>query len=361
MTEWNLHDWAVVVLPSAALIIALLNWRMPRHPRDDTNREPSGYELYPGKEFPTVHAASGIPTLQQLTEGMQLDSERLGVAERLYETGLTQFNHYVNNMDCVIERSRHLMSNLANCLSRAEVDLAECIGNRMAAGGTDDQYRAVRAKYDSLVPQAQIYAQHKRREVDALRRIARDLEKDVPRTDYTSVKSRIASGVVTLESVMSELPIPWQGIRSLNNRPERPEARGKPPRRTFLHMEVMTETGLFEDRHAEKDGDWIISDRHDLMVPFQKPIPIFELRALGKPPVPKGEVVVISRDPTSEWDTEFWRQGGRLDQVYLRAKNGESPEQLWSAYRRRIIRKVGWAFAGAVAMVDVAILAAKYL
>ena len=290
-----------------------------------------------------------------------MDSERLGVAERLYETGLTQFNHYVNSRDGVIERSRHLMTNLANSLSQSEVDLAECIGVRMAAGGTNDQYRAVQAQYDSLVPQAQIYAQHKRREVDALRRIARDLEKNVPRTDYTSVKARIASGVVNLESVMSELPIPWQGIRSLNNRPERPEARGKPPRRTFLHMEVMTATGLFEDRHAEKDGDWIISNKHGLMLPFQKPVPIFELRVEGKPPVPKGEAVVISQDPTSDWDTEFWRQGGRVDQVYLRAKNGESPEQLWSAYKRRIIRNVGWAFAGAIAMVDAAIFAAKYL
>ena len=296
-----------------------------------------------------------------MTEDMQLDSERLGAAERLYESGLARFNHYVNNRDGVIERSRQLMSGVANSLSQSELALAECIGVQMAMDGTDDQKTAVQAQYDDLGPQAQIYAQHKRREVDALRRIARDLEKDVPRTDYTALKARIASGAVTLDSVLSELPIPWQEIRSLSNRAERPRVRGKPPRRTFFHVEFMMATGLFEDRHAEKDGDWIISKKHGLMAPFQEPIPLYEQREEGKPPVRKGEVIVISRDPSSEWDTEFWRQGGRLDQVYLRAKNGESPEQLRSAYRSQMIRRLGWALAGALIILNVALVAAKYV
>ena len=187
------------------------------------------------------------------------------------------------------------------------------------------------------------------------------MEKNVPRTDYTALKARIASGAVTLDAVMSELPIPWQEIRSLNNRTKRPKVTGKPPRRTFFHVEFMTTTGLFEDRHAEKDGDWIISSKHGLMAPFREPIPIYEQREEGKPPVRKGEVIVISQDPSSEWDTEFWRQGGRLDQVYQRAKKGESPEQLRIAYRRQIIRRLGWALAGALTIANVAIVAAKYL
>ena len=361
MTEWTLFEWLVLVLAGAAVIIALLNWRMPRHPRDDTYRQLPRYKLYPGKEFPTVHVSNGIPTLQQLTEDMQLDSERLGIAERLYESGLAQFNHYVNNRDSVIERSRQLMSDLANSLSQPELALAESIGVCMTMEGADDEKTAVQEQYDNLSPQAQIYAQHKRREVDALRRIARDLEKDVPRTDYTALKARIASGAVTLDSVVSELPNPWQEIRSLNNRAERARVTRKPPRRTFFHVEFVTAMGLSEDRHAEKDGDWIISRKHGLMSPFQEPVPIYELREENKPPVRKGEVIVISQDPSSEWDTEFWRRGGRLDQVYLRAKYGESPEQLRRAYRGQIIRRLGWALAGSLTLANVALVAAKYL
>ena len=152
MTEWTLYEWLIVVLGGAAVIIALLNWRWPRHHRGDINRELPRYELFPGREFPTVHSSNGIPTLQQLTEDMQLDSERLGIAERLYESGLARFNHYVNNRDGVIERSRQLISDLANSLSQSELAMAECIGVRMAMDGTEDQKTAVQAQYDDLPP-----------------------------------------------------------------------------------------------------------------------------------------------------------------------------------------------------------------
>ena len=102
MTEWTLYQWLIAVLGAAAVIIALLNWRWPRNQRRDIDEEPPRYELYPGREFPKVHSSNGIRTLQQLTEGMQLDSERLGNAERLYESGLARFNHYINNMDGII-------------------------------------------------------------------------------------------------------------------------------------------------------------------------------------------------------------------------------------------------------------------
>ena len=362
MPEWTLHQWLVVALPATAIIIALLAWRMPRHSEDFSSREATRFRLYPGKEFPAIHATNGIPTFRQLMEGIEVDPKRLGIAERLYEAGLAQFNHYVNNRDGVIETSRGQMTNLANSLSQSEVALAESIGISMAADGDDDQREALQAQYDDLAPQAQIYAQHKRQEIDALRRIARDLEKNVPGTDYMSVKARIASGDVTLDSVMTELPVSWQDLRTLNKRVERPKPRGKPPKRKFLHvMFMMQAKGLLEDKHAEKDGEWIISDKHDLMVPYQEPVPRYEHIEPDKPPVQKGEIVVFNQNPTSEWVTEFWRQGGRLDQVYLRAKNGMSPEQLWSAYRRRLIRNVGWVFAGVAALVDVAIIMAIYL
>ena len=362
MPEWTLHEWLVVALPVAALAVALLVWRLPKPSKNEITREPRRFELYPSKEFPEIHATNGVPALQQLTDDLELDARRLGVAERLYAAGLAQFNHYVNSRERVIEESRAQMTNLANFLNQSEIALAESVGISLATDNHPGRKAEVQAQYSEMSPQAQIYAQHKRSEIDALRRIARDLEKNVPRTDYTSVKARIASGNVKLSSVMSELPISWQDIRTLNDKFERPKITGKPPKREFLHVTfIMRQKGLLEDKRAEKDGDWIISDKHDMMVPYQDPVPRFELKEWGEHPVQKGEIVIINQDPTSEWDTEFWRQGGRLDQVYLRAKSGMAPDQLWSAYRRRLIRKAAWIFAGVMAMVNLAIVVAKYL
>ena len=357
---WTSFEWVMVFLGAASLIVAILILRISRGGRDDINRAPPRYYLFSDVDSSKIQSTSGIPTLPQLTERMELDSKRRGSAERLYEIGLAQFNHHVNNQDGVLEASRQCMASLANSLSQSELALAESIGVTLASDCADDQKVAVQPQYDDLTPQAQIYAQQRRMEVDALKRIARDLEKNVPRTDYTSVKARIASGAVSLDSIMSELPIPWQAIRTLNERVERRNAKGKPPKRKFLHVSFLTATGELEDRRAERDGDWIVSTKHGLTVPYQEPIPIYEMRAEGKLPVQMSEVIVISSDPTSEWETEFWRQGGRLDQTYLRAKNGQSPEQLRSAYRRRIVRKVGWALAGTAGAVDIVIIATRF-
>ena len=175
MPEWTLHQWLVVALPATAIIIALLAWRMPRQSEDFSSRKATKFRLYPGKEFPAIHATNGIPTLRQLMEGIEVGPKRLGIAERLYEAGLAQFNHYVNNRDGVIETSRGQMTNLTNYLSQSEVALAERIGTSMASDSDDDQREALQAQYDDLAPRAQIYAQYKRQEIDALRRIARDL------------------------------------------------------------------------------------------------------------------------------------------------------------------------------------------
>lgn len=362
MPEWTLYEWLVVVLTTTTAVVAVLAWRLPKQGEGFSSEETTKFRLYPGKELPAIHAANGIPTLRQLMEGIEADPKMLGVAEHLYQAGLAQFNHYVNNRDGVIETSRGQMANLTNCLDQSEVALAESIGISMASDEDDDQREVLRAQYDDLAPQAQIYAQHKRQEIDALARIARDLEKDVPRTDYTSVKARIASGAVTLDSVMSELPVFWQDLRTLNKRVESPKPRGKPPKRKFLRVIFLSQAdGLLEDKRAQRDGEWIVSDKHGLMFPYQEPVPIYEHIEEGKSPVQKGEVVVFCQNPTSEWATEYWRQGGRLDQLYIRAKNGMSPEQLWGAYRRRLIRNFGWGLAGGITLLDIAIIVVRYL
>ena len=192
-----------------------------------------------------------------------------------------------------------------------------------------------------------------------MRRIARDLETNTPRTDYTSVKARIASGGAKLESVLSELPVAWQDIRTLNERAIRPKITGKPPKREFLFLRVMTrDKGLLADERAEKDGDWIISKEHGIRVPYQAPVPLLEQVKEGAPPVRKGEAVVITEAHGSEWDTEYWRKDGRRDQEYRRARDGTAPEQLRSAYRWRLFTRAAWAVSGSVLAVDIILLAA---
>ena len=353
---------ATAIIAMMTLITALLAWLRPRLLKSYLSREIKRFEAYQVKEFPTIHATSGIPTLPQLMEDLELDAKRLVIARRFYEVGLAQFNHYVNNRDWVIEESRKKMASLAGGLSQREICLAESIGVSLAASEDCDQRGAVQEQYKDLSLEAQLYAQHKRNETATMRTIARDLETNTPRTDYTSVKAQIASGTVKLESILNELPVTWQDIRTLNERAERPKIRGRPPERELLYLQVMTrDRGLLEDKHAEKDGDWIISDKHNIMVPYQAPVPTFVQLEEGAPPVRNGEAVIITHDQDSEWHTEFWRKGGRLDQVYLRARNWMSPEQLESAYRKRLIRRAGWAVFGVLLIVDALLLATRYL
>lgn len=167
---------------------------------------------------------------------------------------------------------------------------------------------------------------------------------------------------IKLDSILSELPVTWQDIRTLNERVERPNIKGRPPKREFLQVTLMTrDRGLLGDKHAEKDGDWIISDKHDIMAPYQAPVPTVVQLKEGAPPVRKDEAVIITQDQGSEWDTEFWRKGGRLDQVYLRAKSGRAPEQLESAYRRRLIIRAAWTAVAILLIVDIILLATRYL
>ena len=348
MPEFTTPEWLSIAGILVAIIVPVLLYVLSR-----LQRQSEGLAHLPRPhhfpEYPTIHATSGVPTLQQLTAGMELDARRQGLAESLYAVGLEQFNHYVNNRDGVIAESRREMESLARQLRQSELSLAESVGHSLGVARDEQQQAEAEAKYKLLSPHAQTYARHKKTEIDAQQRIARDLEKNVPRTNYTSVKEHIASGNVSLDSILSELPISWQDIRNLNNVVKRRKIIRKPSKREFLHLRFMTqEQGLLEDKRAEKDGDWIVSAKHDIMVPYQDPVCLN-----GEEGMPPGKVVVITHDPSSEWDTEFWRQHGRLDQLYLRTRRGLAPEQLWRTYRRRQIKRIGWIVFGLVLVVDV--------
>ena len=286
-----------------------------------------------------------------------------GVAQILYEVGLAQYKRPVNNRDGTIQDSRREMGKLRSCLKTSEAESAKRIGDLLATSGDNvEQRRIAQTEYDQLPPLAQTYAQHKRREHETQRTIARDLEKGVPRTDYTDLRRRISSGTMSLGSILAELPIPWQGLPTLGSSVEKPLPSSKPPRKEFIHVIFVTkERGELEDKRAERDGEWIISNRHDMMVPYHEPAVLLEYADSLRAPVPVGKAVIFSSNPTSEWETEFWRQGGRLDQTYLRARAGKDPEELRNAYRRLQIKRALWAVAGAMIVSDMIIVAVKYL
>ena len=98
-----------------------------------------------------------------------------------------------------------------------------------------------------------------------------------------------------------------------------------------------------------------------MLVPYQDPITRYVMLTEGMPPVPKHRLILVNQDPTSEWETEFWRKGGRIDQVYLRSRRGESPEQLRSAYRRQQINRLGWILGSLLLVADIIIALLKYV
>ena len=362
MPEFSAFELISIGIGIASLICIILV-PVALHKMSERKQEEMHYvaamaQLYRRTEVPSIHATSGVPTLQQLTEGMALDARKQGVAERLYEIGLEQFNHYVNNRGGVIAESRQAMTSLAQGMSPSEVSLAESVGESLAAAASDKQEEAAESQYDLLSSPAQIYARHKQRESGAQKRIARDLAKRVPRTDYTSVKTQIATGDASLDSLLSELPIFWQSIRSLNDPVNRPKVSGRPPKPKFFHaVFVLRDQGILVDERAEKDGDWLVSTKHRLQVPYQDPVRRYHMVGEGMPLEAKGEVIVINRNPSSEWDTEYWRQRGRLDQLYLRARNGMAPDQLRKTYRLQLINKVAWTICSLVFIADLILLA----
>lgn len=348
-----------IALMSVAIIVAILAWLLPRRQQQDV---PTPVNLYDSREYPRIHAANGVPTLQQLTQDVEMDAKRRGLAQGMYDLGLEQFNHYINNRDGIIAEAQDKMNELSNRLSQDEIALADEVGIALATA-VDDDIREAQVRFQELGPEAKIYAQSKRHEYEALQTIARDLKCDVPRTDYTSVKARVAAGDVSLESIMGELPIMWRDLRTINERVDPVESSGKPPKRELFYVLFLTrDMGELEDKKAERDGKWLRSRKHGMIVPYQEPAEEYELVEWGKPAVPtRKRKIIIDSDPSSEWTTELWRQGGYMDQQYLLHKNGQAPEQLRAAYRRRQINKVGWLLAAVLAAIDIVLLASWYI
>ena len=345
---------ATLVVAIVATAVAVLAWRKPKIQVSATI-DPKGLpKLYEVNDTATVHATSGTPSLQQLTAGTELDAKAQGLAESLYELGLQQYDHPVNNRDGAIDLARREMSRLARELSHEERKLAEQVGMALAKEDEQSERENADARYRGLSSTAKIYAQHKRSESEAQETIARDLEKRVPRTDYTSVKQRISSEETDLESVMTELPIMWQSIRTLNDKVERPKLVEKPPKPERFHVEFcMADGRILQDKRAEKDGDWLVSHKHSFLVPCPPPTQILEFNDEGRAVATGKSVLIINRDPSSEWETEFWRRGGYMDQTYRRAVAGTLPHQLRKAYRQRQIWRAQWCVIGILVMVNI--------
>ena len=339
-----------VIVAIVGVVVAALAWWFPRNRKGNVSIELTVsihqltvINLPRVNKSPIIHSVNGIPTLQHLTQGIEMDAERRGLAQAMYGMGLEQFNHYANNRDGVMAEACEKMDALRNQLSDAELSLADEVGLGLAAE-VDDELPEVQSQYNALSLQAREYAMSKRDEHQALRSIARDRETDVPRTDYTSVKARIAAGDVSLESIMGELPIMWQDLRTINERVDPVKPSGKPPRQEFFPVMFFTrDKGVLVDKKAERDGKWLISHKHRMTVPYQEPVPKYEFERADAPPVFTGKrTIIINQDPGTEWQTELWRKGGYLDQRYLRSKAGQEPEQLRKAYRNRQIRRIAW-------------------
>ena len=347
-----LHDRVMEALAAAGIVVAVLKWRCSRKTKIDTQSSRMREQLrHRRRGSRKIHASSGIPSLQQLTKDLDLDAKREALAERLYESGLEQYNRRVNNRDGDLVKARCDVAKLRSQLSPGEVPKADAIGISLAIADRDERRKTAQVDYNALSPQAQIYAQNRRREHVVQQTIARDMETETQRTDYTRVKARIALGPVPLDSISTELPIPWQEIRTLGRDIERPKPTNKPPKQKRVHLMVFSnDEGMLEDKRAQRDGDWIDSDKCDMLIPYQTPIPQYRWLDSNKPPVLTGEAVVVCHEQTSEWETEFWRQGGRLDQTYLRARDGRDPSEMRKAYRRRQIKRAIWALDGLMAI-----------
>ena len=358
-SSWNfITTGIIIVVAIAALAIQTAAWRYPKvHKQTDADprKMPKPYRT---TATATVRSTSGTPTFQQLVDGISLKPKQRGLAEILYATGLEQFNHPVNNRDGTIIEARQQIAKMSRELDQDERTTAEQVGITLAHAKGREEKTNAELQYNELHSNAQTFAQHKRREVKARTTVTRDLECDVPRTDYTAVKQRIASGPIKLAAIMTELPIYWQSVRTLNEKIERPKFHDKPPKPEWFHIQFHMDDGrVLEDKRAEKDGDWILSHKHRFLVPCPTPTRTLEFNDKGKA-VPTGKsVLIVDQNPSSEWETEFWRQGGYMDQTYLSARAGTLPCQLRRSRRQRQIRKMQWCLTGAGIIAYVVIFA----
>ena len=250
---------------SVSLIVDILALRFRKNPQVQAHIELLLLRVYGSREYPTIHAVNGVPSLQQLTEGIEMDARSRQCAELLYDIGRKQFDHYVNNRDEFIQQKRNEMAEIESRLTQSEVLLAEEIGKSLAAANSDG-LKEIQQQYKELSAEGQIYAQCKRRETMALQSIADDLKHNVPRTDYTSVKARITSGQETLSSLLGELPITWRRIPTIDRPVEFGEPQVRPPKLQYVKAEFLMEDTILTDLRAERDGDWVVSKKHNMVV-----------------------------------------------------------------------------------------------
>ena len=358
MPAFTTYEWLTLTVTAAVAAGTILwTWLLRGRSRDATTI-PKPFQ--PVQE-PVMEDSAGTPSLQQLTQGMKLNPKATQLAETLYDLGLEQYNHPVNNRDRIVHESRKIMAELASILDLDQLKLADGIG-RTAASAEHERDESQQETINLMLsPNAKMYAQHKRRECEALASIAKDLEKNVPRTDYMFLKQRIASGETGLDSIVDQLPIIWQSIRTLNEKVETPNLKRKPPRPEKVIAEYnMPDGRILRDKRAEIDGDWLTSHKYNFLTPCPPPTQKLRRTRMGNIPRTGEQIRDVRRAPSSEWLTEFWRQAGYMDQVYLRASTGTLPYQLRRAYRRRQIRKVQWSVLAAGIIANIAIFIIKH-
>lgn len=353
MLDFTIYQWVMLAVTLAVTAANLLWQRLQTDRNNDAANIPKPFHT---NQEPTMDGDAGTPSLKQLTQGMKLNRRAMKLAQTLYGIGSEQYNHPVNNRDRIIRESRTIMAELASVLGLEELKLADETG-RTAASAESDQEESQQGTIDLMLsPSARTYAQQKKRECEALASITRDLEKTVPRTDYTFLKQRVASGETSFDTIVDELPIVWQDIGRLNEKVVTTEVKQKPAKQEKVVAKFyMADGRALRDKSAEIDGDWLTSHRYNFLVPCPPPTQIPRPERLGKIPRTGEQIREVRRDPSSEWLTEFWRRGGYMDQVYLRARAGTLPHQLRRAYRRRQTRKVQWSVLVAGVIANIAI------
>lgn len=285
-------------------------------------------------------------SLEFLTQDIPLPTKRhKRLCYALYESGRAQFDAEPNNRMGIIEQAQRKMAMLGQNISSAERDAAESLGTTRARLPKEETGR-VTGDIGNLSAEAQLYAWHKTIEVEALLSLARDLAKKIPITDYTEVKRRITEGA-SLAQVIDDLPIPWQKIRDIPW--PMPESRAKPTKPVYVPVTLVTVDGVFDDDKAERDGEWIVSNKLGIVYPYLDMVPHYEFRNLNRPPVLSGKRLVIDREAPPEWDTKFWRKGGYLDQVFLRAARGEDPSTLRRKQFYSRINRIYWGLMLSIA------------
>ena len=358
ITSGQVNAAAAVGLFLMSLVSVILAIRNGRKAKQ---KETPGLPTYFNEQSSKVSSYSGVPTLEQLTQGIDVDPKDRLRARWLYDMGLEQYNHYVNNRDGILTASRLAMKELKSLISDADVSLADEIGMALAIRNGDEHQNA-HVQYEALKPEVQIYAQHRRREYEALQTIANDLRHNVPRTDYTSVRSRVESGEAALSAIIGELPIPWQELRNISAIDRSKPIVANPPKREYVHTVFFSrDKGILEDKRAERQGKWLYSHKFKRLTPYQEPLPVVQQKHPDRPPVPTGKrVAFIHEEPGSQWATDYWRQGGYLDQQFILARDGLLPAQLRSAYRRRQLARVLWSVALTIIALDVVMITLRF-